>query len=231
MNKEDLIKALEQHKDWLGETGGKKAVLRYTAINNFNLNGAVLKYADLINTDLKYSSLRGADLSSTDLRNADLSYVDLSGADLSGADLSNAKLVGANLSGVIFRNANMNNTDLTGAIGLMKQTDFMAANFEKSADGYIAYVALDTADSVHTGRIITDNANFNRSNYIGSGINAAPLDYMLRGLDGIVWKVLIKWEWLCGVCVPYSTEGKIRCERVQLIQPVKNDIGYMAYEK
>lgn len=37
-----------------------------------------------------------------------------------------------------------------------------------------------------------------------------------------VWKVLIRWEWLAGVCVPYNTDGKIRCERVKLVEIVEN---------
>lgn len=28
-------------------------------------------------------------------------------------------------------------------------------------------------------------------------------------------------EWLPGVCVPYNTDGKIRCERVELLEVVK----------
>lgn len=42
-----------------------------------------------------------------------------------------------------------------------------------------------------------------------------------RNYKGETWKVLIRWEWLCGVCVPYMTDGKIRCERVELIGVVK----------
>ena len=32
---------------------------------------------------------------------------------------------------------------------------------------------------------------------------------------------LICWEWLCGVCVPYGSDGKIRCEKVELLEVVK----------
>ena len=34
-------------------------------------------------------------------------------------------------------------------------------------------------------------------------------------------KNIIRWEWLAGVCVPYGSSGKIRCERVELIEIVK----------
>lgn len=33
-----------------------------------------------------------------------------------------------------------------------------------------------------------------------------------------IWKLLIKNEWLDGVCIPCSDEPKIRCERVQLLE-------------
>ncbi len=32
----------------------------------------------------------------------------------------------------------------------------------------------------------------------------------------VLW-LLIKWEWLPGVVVPYNTDGKIRCERAMII--------------
>jgi hypothetical protein len=35
------------------------------------------------------------------------------------------------------------------------------------------------------------------------------------------WKVLIRWEWLAGVIVPYNTDGKIRCERCELLEIVE----------
>lgn len=36
-----------------------------------------------------------------------------------------------------------------------------------------------------------------------------------------IWKVLIRWEWLPGVVVPYHTNGKVRCERVELLGVVE----------
>ena len=36
-----------------------------------------------------------------------------------------------------------------------------------------------------------------------------------------IWKLLIRWEWLPGVVVPYNTDGKIRCERAELVEVVE----------
>jgi len=63
--------------------------------------------------------------------------------------------------------------------------------------------------------------NANRTDVCGCGINVAPLEWVKRNYKGVIWKVLIRWEWLAGVCVPYNTDGKIRCERVELVEVVE----------
>ena len=136
----------------------------------------------------------------------------LSGADLSYADLSYANLSGANLS---------------YANGLLSAIEYLESHFEKTAEGYIAYKTFGGSYNppekwvIQTGSIITENVNFNRSNGCGCGINVAPLSWVKKNYRGEIWKVLIKFEWLAGVCVPYQTNGKIRCEKVQLLEVVK----------
>ena len=136
-----------------------------------------------------------------------------------------ANLSGANLSGADLRWA-----DLSGADGLLSAVNFMEAHFERTPEGYIAYKmfscerAAPKSWKIEPGSVITENVNFNRTDECGCGINVAPLEWVRReygdkGLD--IWKVLIRWEWLCGVCVPYNTDGKIRCEKVDLLEVVK----------
>lgn len=131
----------------------------------------------------------------------------------------------ANLSG-----ANLRGADLRGADGLLSAVNFMKAHFERTPEGYIAYKMFSceyTAPKswkIEPGSVITENVNFNRTNECGCGINVAPLEWVRRNyghkkLD--IWKVLIRWEWLCGVCVPYASDGKIRCEKVELLEVVK----------
>ena len=195
MTPEKLTEILAEHKLWLNnEKGGVRA----------NLSKANLRWADLSKANLRGANLRGADLSGADL----------SGADLSGADLSKANLRGA---------------DLSGAKELLSAVNFIDAHFERVADGYIAYKTFNSEHvapeswTIAEGSVITENVNFNRCEECGCGINVAPLDwvkshYGWRG--GAIWKVLIRWEWLCGVCVPYNSDGKIRCERVELLEVV-----------
>ena len=138
-------------------------------------------------------------------------------ADLSGVDLSGVDLSGVDLSGV----------DLSGAKGILSSIDFMEINFEKTKDGYIAYKTFGSERKppekwdIISGSVISENVNFNRCDTCGCGINVAPLEFVKSNYKGEIWKVLIRWEWLCGVCVPYNTDGKIRCERVELLEVVE----------
>jgi uncharacterized protein YjbI with pentapeptide repeats len=100
MEKEQLQKILENHKNWLLGKDGERA----------DLSGADLSYADLSGADLSY-----ANLNSANLRGADLSYADLSGADLSYANLNSANLRGANLRGANLSSANLSSADLSSA--------------------------------------------------------------------------------------------------------------------
>ena len=161
-----------------------------------------------------------------DLRGADLSGANLSGAYLGCADLSRADLSGANLGC-----ADLSRADLSGAKGLLSAVNYMAAHFGRTSDGYIAYkifsgeCAVPESWKIEKGSVITENVNFNRTNECGCGINVAPLEWVKKNYgykNSDIWKVLIRWEWLCGVCVPYNTDGKIRCECVELVEVVKS---------
>lgn len=133
---------------------------------------------------------------------ANLRWADLSGADLRWADLSRAN-------------------------GILSAANFLESYFERTEAGYIAYKTFNSIYSapdtwkIEKGSIIEENVNFNRCNNCGCGINVAPLEWVKREYYGDIWKVLIRWEWLCGVCVPYQSDGKIRCERVELIEVVE----------
>ena len=142
--------------------------------------------------------------------------------NLSGADLSYANLSGADL-----RRANLSGADLSGADGSLSAIDFLKEHFEMTDEGFIAYKTFGDEYNppekwvIQSGSIITENVNFDRTNTCGCGINVAPLEWVKHNYDGNIWKVLIRFEWLAGVCVPYHSDGKIRCERVQLVEKVE----------
>ena len=200
MNEAKLKEILEKHQLWLNtEDGGIRADLSCADLSCANLSGA---------------NLRCANLSGANLRCANLSGANLRGANLSGANLRGAYLSGANLSGA----------DLISAV------NFIDAHFERVNDGYIAYKTFGGSYpppkswEIKPGSVISETVNFDRCTECGSGINVAPLGWVADQHDGKeIWKVLIRWEWLAGVCVPYTSDGKIRCERVELLEVVANE--------
>lgn len=123
--------------------------------------------------------------------------------------------------------ANLSGANLSGAEGLLSTVDFLKLYFERTSDGYIAYKTFNSEYKapdkwkIEAGAIIEENVLFDRCVSCGCGINVAPINWVRTLYEGDIWKVLIRWEWLCGVCVPYHSDGKIRCERVQLLEVVK----------
>ena len=166
------------------------------------LSGADLSGADLRRADLRRADLRRADLSGADLRRADLSDADLSDADLSGADLSESK-------------------------GLLDAINYMEAHFERTDEGYIVYKTFGENYSapelwkIEPGEIIEETVNCDRTTECGCGINVAPLEWVRRNGRNQPYKLLIRWEWLPGVVVPYNTDGKIRCSKAQILEAVE----------
>ena len=144
---------------------------------------------------------------STDGVRANFRYADLSGADLSGADLSGANLSGAN--------------------GLLSNVNYLEAHFERTEQGYIVYKTFGGERTppksweIKPDSIIEENVLFDRCQECGCGINVAPLEWVKKHYHGDIWKCLIEWSWLAGVCVPYHTDGKIRCEKVRLLEIVE----------
>jgi hypothetical protein len=157
------------------------------------------------------------DLRCADLRCADLRGDDLRGADLSGADLRRADLRGANLS---------------GSKGLLVPSKWMADNFEQSEDGYIVYKAFgnticDQPWQPKEGLVITEVVNRMPTNTCGCGVNFGTLEWIEKYLPARetipvreTWKCLIRWEWMPDVVVPYNTDGKARCGKMELIEKV-----------
>ena len=217
ISKEELNGIIENHLHWIKadckDWKNMKADLRYANLSGANLSGANLSEANLRYADLRYADLRYADLSGADLRYADLSEADLRYADLSGANLSEADLSGA---------------DLSGAKELLSSIDYLKEYFEFTSNGIIAYKTFNGSYNppekwvIQSGSIITENVNPSRTDLCGCGVNVAPLDWVRNHYKGDIWKVLIRWEWLAGVVVPYNTDGKIRCERVELVEIVES---------
>ena len=225
MTQEKIKEIIEKHALWLkDDESGERANLFEADLSEADLSGADLRGANLFEADLSGADLFEADLRGANLRGADLFEADLRGANLFEADLREADLRGANLS-----MANLSRANLSGAKNLISSINFLELHFERIPDGYIAYktfgITYKTPESwkIEANSIIEETVNPDRCTKCGSGINVAPLDWVKEnyGSKGNqIWKCLIKWEWLPGVIVPYMSDGKIRCERVQLLEIV-----------
>lgn len=242
-----IKEALEKHKRWLKDCqNGERANFNGMNLMGVDLSGANLTKVIMCMVDLRFAilsktilikaflkganlsgaDLRGANLSEADLREANLRGADLRGVDLRCADLSGADLNGANLSEANLRWANLNEANLSGAKNLLSAIDYLKEHFEFTSKGIIAYKTFGdhfypSKDwKIERGSVISENVNFCRTDPCGCGINVAPLEWVYENYRGEIWKVLIRWEWLTGVCVPYNTDGKIRCERVELVEVV-----------
>ncbi len=220
--KAEVIKRIQEEAQVLSEYD-----LRCADLSGADLRRADLRCANLSDADLSDADLSGANLSGADLRRANLRRANLIGANLSGASLSGADLSGADLSGADLRRADLRCASLSGINGLIDAINYMEAHFEKTEEGYIVYKTFNstyTAPSkwkIEPGEVLEEVCNPERTCDCGCGINVAPLDWVKRNHCGTIYKLLIRFEWLAGVVVPYNTDGKIRCSRAQIIEVVK----------
>ena len=239
---EELKNVLDLHKKWLND---EPTGVRYSCPYGADLSGADLRSANLSGADLRSANLSGADLRSADLRSANLSGADLWSANLSGAylsranlsgaylrsaDLSGANLSGANLSGADLSGANLSGANLSGAKNLLEASAWMKDNFEFDAQGWIAYKAIGNTSynppdhwKFEPGQFLTEVANPDRCTMCACGVNFGTLKFIHENFteDVVVWKCRISWIDSCGIVVPFNTDGKARCNKLELIEVMK----------
>ena len=160
MEREELEKILEEHKEWIDGKGGKRADLREADLGEADLHRADLREADLRGANLGEANLSGANLYGADLRGADLSGANLSGVNLSEANLRGTILREANLSGADLREASLCRANLSGANLSEANLDFstlplwcgsLKMTVDKRIAAQVAY---------HFCRLVCDDAEF-----------------------------------------------------------------------
>ena len=125
------------------------------------------------------------------------------------------------------RDADLRCADLSGSHGLLDAINYMEAHFERTDEGYIVYKTFRENYSapetwkIEPGEIIEETVNCDRTTECGCGINVAPIEWVRKYGCNQPYKLLIRWEWLPGVVVPYNTDGKIRCSKVQILEAVE----------
>ena len=205
----DISETLANHKKWRNsEPGGIRA----------NLSGADLSWANLSGADLRGANLSGANLSWADLSKANLRKANLSGANLSGANLSWADLSWADLS----------KANLSGAKGILSAVEFLT-KFESDAIGVIVYKRIGNTEfpapthwEIEPGAILTEVCNPDRGTECSSGVNFGTREWCEKNYTkAALWRCRIRWIDLAGVIVPFMSDGKARCERLELIEVTK----------
>ena len=200
------------HAKWVnGRNDGKRADLSGVALSGADLTGADLTGADLTGADLSGVALSGADLTGADLSDADLARADLSGADLAQADLTSADLTEA---------------DLSGATHLLSPLTWLQENFQTDADGLVVYKAVGNTDfvapvawTIEAGHFLQEVCNPCRTTICGCGVSFGTREWCTKAYpNSDLWQCRIRWHDLAGVVVPYNTDGKARCERLELVE-------------
>jgi uncharacterized protein YjbI with pentapeptide repeats len=195
MDKEKLTAILDSHNKWLNDEDGK--------------------CADLLNADLFNADLSGADLSSAYLNSAYLNSANLRNADLSGADLRNTDLNSANL---IYAN-------LSGAKGIKTASEFLA-KLETDEFGYVVYKKIGDTDydapkhwTITPGSFLTEVVNPIPTVDCACGVNFGTREWCDKNYkDADLWRCRIRFEDLADVVIPYHSDGKARCARLELIE-------------
>ena len=152
-------------------------------------------------------------------------------------DFAHANLSWANLRGANLRGANLSRANLSGATGVLVGAEWLAANFETDSLGLIVYKAIgDTyycASSqwvIAPGSFIEEVVNPCRVTDCACGVNVATKAWVEKEYAAAieagsvqVWKCRIhsvKWLDMADVVVPYQTDGKFRCGRLELLEEV-----------
>ena len=233
---EDIATTEQYHSltEWVRSGDLRAANLSYANLSDADLSDANLRYADLSDANLRAANLRAANLSAADLsaanlRDANLSAADLRAADLRAANLRDANLSDADLRDADLRDANLSYANLSGVKGLLDPVEWLKANFESDALGVIVYKRIGGKTefdapshwAVEPGAYLTEVVNPTRTLECACGVNFGTRDWCRWHYEmATLWRCRIEWWDLAGVVVPYNTDGKARCERLRLIEPV-----------
>ena len=71
-----LERVLKDHKSWLRQEGGSRAILCHADLQYADLQGVDLRHPNLQHTDLRHANLRHTDLRHANLQGADFQYAD-----------------------------------------------------------------------------------------------------------------------------------------------------------
>lgn len=126
--------------------------------------------------------------------------------------------------------ANLRYANLSDAKNLLNPKNWLDKNFEKTKEGYIVFKAIGNTSysvsknwKIEKDSFLEEVVNFVRTNDCGCGVNFGTKEFLKDNYlkAGSWWKCLLYFEDLPLLCVPYNTNGKARCGRLQLLEKIK----------
>ena len=219
---------------------------------NSNLNKAILKDVCFNKSKIRKSSFKDSyiencsfidsDIWATSFKRSKISKTNFTDANLEMNSFDEAEIRECDFTNSIWSRCSFTGSSFSGSKGLISSIDYLEKTFKKTEQGYIAYKKfgqfynIPNYWDIREGSILDEVINSNRFEDCGAGINVSTLNWLdehlifaatLYGFSAKdktgIWEVLIPFKWLSGVCVPYNTDGKIRCERVKLIKELTKE--------
>lgn len=249
VTQEELDKIIEQHEECLNnDSGNELAILCFMDLTGLdlsrrNLSRITFRFCNFNSVDFHCSNLSEATIIGCRLIHSNMSDVDMSGSYLFDCVITDCNLSGSNLFNFDtacchFKNINFTNTNLTDvdmakttitdSIGLRSAKEILDELFKKTDEGYIVYKVFgmyyEIPDywNIEEDSIIEEKVDMNRMETCSYGINVAIKPWIEKCINKgqQIWKCLLSFDDLDKVCVPYGTDGKIRCGRLKLLEIV-----------
>lgn len=191
----------------------------YISLSNSVVNGSNFS-SSILNLFAKNRSVfEGCDFTQSNLEGSQLDVTTI----LGDCTFQEAWL-GKSYSEAFSRNGN-----LSGVKDAFDPSTYLNEHFEWDDEGLIVYKAFNMYYNapehweIEPGAVITEAINPNIYDDCGYGINVATKDWFLgiqSRAHGSIWKCRIPFKKLAGIVVPIRTDGKIRTNYLELIEPV-----------
>jgi hypothetical protein len=167
------------------------------------------------------------------INRASFCKANLTEASFRGGAFRNCSFKQANLAHVNFTDTTFRDCDWSESKGLLDAAQWLRDTFECDDLGIIVYKAIGETFKprplhwqIAPGSFLEEVVNFDRFEECGCGVNFGTRAWITQNLcrhtySYDIWRCRIRWTDLPGVVVPYNTDGKARCSRLELLRIVE----------
>lgn len=194
-----------------------------------DFTGLELSMSQFFKSHLLNSSFDGSSLERSQLRDCTIENTSFFRARLRDLDMLNCTFRG--FDSRTLELADINKVNFSGSTGLPDPIEWMDENFgEPDKYGYIVYKSFSNSTPCseernkkwkpEPGLIITEQVNPNRTTCCGSGVSFGTRNWCIaRYGSKHLWVCRLHYKDLLNVVVPFETDGKARCGRLELLRP------------